>query len=288
MWGGWKRNAPPESRAAYRLNKMDNIWSLTGQAVEESVMRALRQVQAGRLLGPEEVFETVARPFLRQKWTESKRGEWQENPKQKCCLREHYYGVMGDEKAVAERITAQIKACVDHFYASVLPRLKQIGAEQELPVRTANGAGDPEHILFNGVKVYVIPDYAYRIGGAFHIHDWKAGKVKASHREQLGLYALWAREKFRARPEDIFLYVEYLREGQVAPFQLDTAGFAAMEDRIESSVAEMSEYLVDFDREKNEPLPCEEWELAADPDTCSTCNFYELCFRTKEIAAAHG
>ncbi len=39
----------------------------------------------------------------------------------------------------------------------------------------------------------------------------------------------------------------------------------------------MTEYLVDFDRAKNEPLPKEEWELAADPASCQHCNFYELC-----------
>lgn len=39
----------------------------------------------------------------------------------------------------------------------------------------------------------------------------------------------------------------------------------------------MTEYLVDFDRTKNEALPQDEWELAAEPNICSYCNFYELC-----------
>ena len=43
------------------------------------------------------------------------------------------------------------------------------------------------------------------------------------------------------------------------------------------SVGEMTEYLVDHDRGKNEPLPKEEWELTLDPVNCSQCNFYELC-----------
>ncbi len=39
----------------------------------------------------------------------------------------------------------------------------------------------------------------------------------------------------------------------------------------------MSEYLVDYDRKKNVPIPKDEWELAADPASCKMCKFYELC-----------
>jgi len=74
-----------------------------------------------------------------------------------------------------------------------------------------------------------------------------------------------------------FLYVEYLNEGQVLPFQLTTEEFDEKKDQIGKSVGEMSEYLVDFDREKNAPIPKDEWELAADHDSCKMCKFYELC-----------
>jgi len=277
MWGGWEKNADEITRTAYRLNKMDNRWGLMGQAAENSIMRVLRQHQAGNAMDAENAFETVARPFLREKWKQSKRGEWPSSPNQFCCLREHYYGTMGDEKAVAEQMSGQIKNCIVNFIEKVLPRIGTVTREQELPVKTADMGGDPENITWNGVKMYVIPDYAYRLGDAFHIHDWKAGKIKESHREQLGLYAIWAREKFRAKPEETFLYVEYLNEGQVAPFQLTAEDFEALEARIEASVAEMTEYLVDFDRKRNEPLPKDEWELASDTSSCRHCNFYELC-----------
>ena len=276
-WGGSEKSAGEITRKAYQLDKMDNCWALMGQAAENSIMRVLRQHQAGHPMDSETAFETVARPFLRQKWTESKRGEWKKNAKRFCCLREHYYGTIGDEKALAEQLSAQIRNCIVNFIEKVLPRIGHVTREQELPVRTAGTGGDPESISWKGIKIYVIPDYAYRTGAQFHIHDWKAGRVKESHREQLGLYALWAREKFRASPEETFLYVEYLNEGQVAPFQMIAEDFQALETRIEASVAEMTEYLADFDRARNEPLPKEEWELAADPASCKNCNFYELC-----------
>ena len=44
--------------------------------------------------------------------------------------------------------------------------------------------------------------------------------MKPKHRLQLATYALWAIIKYGAKAENIFLYVEYLKEGKVLPFQL--------------------------------------------------------------------
>ena len=277
MWGGWERDADDVTKQAYRLNKMTNRWGLMGVATEETIMRVLRQHQAGNPMTADEAYETVARPLLRKCWGESKRGEWKTDPKNKCCLHGHYYGTMEDEQAAGAAITEQIKNCTQNFIERVLPRIGNNSREMEIQIQTPDLGGDPENITWNKVKMYVIPDYAYRIGNQMHIHDWKAGKIKESHRDQLAGYALWAEVKYKVPIEDIFLYVEYLNEGQVLPFQLTTEEFDVQKARIEASVAEMSEYLVDFDREKNEPLPKNEWELAGDPDSCKMCKFYELC-----------
>jgi CRISPR/Cas system-associated exonuclease Cas4 (RecB family) len=277
MWGGWERNADSITKQAYRLNKMTNRWGLMGVAAENTIMRVLRQHQAGNPISADEAYETVARPFLIQNWKESRGRDWETNPKQFCCLHGHYYGTMGDENAAIGAIREQVLNCTRNFIKKVLPRIGDITREQELPIRTPDMGGDPENITWNGIKMYVIPDYAYRIGNQIHIHDWKAGKIKASHRRQLAGYALWAEVKHGAPIEQIFLYVEYLNEGKVLPFQLSREEFDTEKERIGASVAEMTEYLVDFDRARNEPLPIEDWELAANPESCRLCSFYELC-----------
>lgn len=283
MWGGWEKNAAPKTKQAYRLNKMTNRWGIMGVATEETIMRVLRQHQAGNPITAEEAYEKVARPFLIRCWKESRNGDWKQKPKQFCCLHGHYYNTMTDEKAAIGAIREQVMNCTQNFIEKVLPRIEKITFEQEIRIQTPEQGGDPENITWNNVKMYVIPDYAYRIGNQMHIHDWKAGKIKESHRDQLAGYALWAEVKYNEKIEDTFLYVEYLNEGQVLPFQLKTEEFDKQKSRIEASVAEMSEYLVDFDREKNEPLPKEEWELAADPNSCKLCKFYELCRLEQEL-----
>lgn len=278
MWGGWARNASPEQKTAYRLNKMDNRWGLMGQAAENAIMWVLKQHQQGDVVDADAAWKTIARPFLSKKWKESIEGHWRSSPKQFCCLREHYYKTLEDENEAKRQVAAQVQNCIVNFIDKVLLRIEKIKPGQEFRIATPEQGGDVENFIYEGVKIYSIPDYAYRIGEQVHIHDWKAGKIKTEqHRLQLSLYALWAIVKHGAKLENIFLYVEYLNEGQVLPFQLTEADMEETTARMSDSVGEMTEYLVDHDRGKNEPLPKAEWELTLDPVNCHQCNFYELC-----------
>jgi len=278
MWGGWAHNASPEQKTAYRLCKMDNRWGLMGQAAENAIMWVLRQHQQGNPVNADAAWKTIARPFLTRKWNESHEGKWRNAPKQYCCLREHYYKTLEDENEAKREVASQVQNCITNFVSTVLPRIGEISPSQEFQIATPEQGGDVEHFVYEGVKIYSIPDYAYRIADEVHIHDWKAGKIKADqHRLQLSLYALWAIVKHGAKLENIFLYVEYLNEGQVLPFQLTAEELEETKTLMSGSVGEMSEYLVDCDRGRNEPLPKEEWELTLDPANCRQCNFYELC-----------
>lgn len=278
MWGGWEAAASDEQKTAYRLNKMDNRWGLMGQAAERAIMWVLKEHQAGVKITAEQAWNTVARPFLTQKWSESLEGKWKQKPKQFCCLREHYYEQLDDDNAAKREIADQVKLCIENFITIFLPRFAEIDAAQEIRIATPEMSGDSEHFVYEGVKVYAIPDYVYRVGDQVHIHDWKAGRMKPEqHRLQLATYALWAIVKYGAKPQNIFLYVEYLKEGKVLPFQLTAEEMEETRTFLGESVGEMSEYLVDFDRERNEAAPKEEWELTLDSSSCRQCNFYELC-----------
>ncbi|MFL2860432.1 MAG: PD-(D/E)XK nuclease family protein [Pontiellaceae bacterium] len=278
MWGGWEASASDEQKTAYRLNKMDNRWGLMGQAAERAIMWVLKENQLGVEVTAEQAWKTVARPFLTQKWTESLDGKWKQKPKQFCCLREHYYEQLDDDNAAKREIADQVKLCIENFITNFLPRFAEIDAKQEIRIATPEMSGDSEHFVYEGVKVYAIPDYVYRVGDQVHIHDWKAGRMKPEqHRLQLATYALWAIVKYGVSIENIFLYVEYLKEGKVFPFQLTESEMDETRTFIGESVGEMSEYLVDYDREKNQALPKDEWELTLDLSACKFCNFYELC-----------
>jgi CRISPR/Cas system-associated exonuclease Cas4 (RecB family) len=258
---------------------MDNIYSLQGQAAEETVMWILREAQAGRFVDTEQAYTRIAQPFLRRKWQESQEQLWKANAKRYCCLREHYYGIW-DKETAHERTKTMAdytRTCITNFIERILSRLKDIKPEDEVLIAGPGQGGDPESFEMEGIKIYAIPDYVHREGTVMHIHDWKAGKVKASHQEQLALYGLWAHVKKGVAVDDVCCYVEYLATGQMAPVVFSQESMEQIIERISESVADMRGYLVDENLDTNKSLPKTEWELTADPRLCRMCNFYELC-----------
>jgi len=276
-WGGWERDATPECRTAYRLNKMTNRFQQYGIATEDSILWMLKQVQAGRQPTPEEAYDAVAKPLLRKTWDDSKGRVWQRFAKA-GCLHEHYYPEFCslEDRELMHAMADVVKLCIQNFQDHVLPRLSHITPEMELPI-TVVGKGDPEHFFFEGVKIYAIPDYVYWEDGLLHILDWKAGAVKPEHAEQIALYALWAEVQHQVPPEEVRLSLEYLKvpDRKVVPVDADV--LEQVKDRIRESVQDMAQYLVEADLEQNTALAKEEWDLCYDPDECRFCEFFELC-----------
>lgn len=277
-WGGWGRSATALQKKAYLLSKMNNRWSLQGDAAERAAMFVLRQAQKGVSLTAEEAFEQSAKPYLRSQWDASLQKKWTQDPKSNN-LHEHYYPqfARGTDRELIIKTAETVKLCLSNFVENFLPRFAGIKFDQEVAVAHVGAGGDPEHFMFEGVKVYAIPDYVYREGNIWHIHDWKSGKVREEHGKQLGVYALWAHTKHFVPAENIRVYIEYLQSGETVEAPVTEDDLEGARNEIRESVAEMSEYLEDQDIVRNLPVPQDEWELAADPPLCRLCSFFELC-----------
>ena len=278
MWNGWKKQAKDIQRTAYQLSKMENRFTLQGTAVELSVLWTIRQERQGMQVTVDQAYAAAAKPFLNKCWSESRKRMWETNPKKFSCLHEHYYPEHNplSEKEMTFKMVAQIKQCISNFIQNQLPRLKGVKEAQEVKVATVE-SGDPESFMFEGIKIYAIPDYVYWKGNQIYIHDWKSGKPREFHEHQMALYGMWANVKHKVPVGSIHVYLEYLLSNTVQSKTLTQADFQKTSEIIRYSVAEMSEYLVDGDIHKNEPLPREDWEMAADIDTCKRCKFYKLC-----------
>lgn len=290
MWNGWKENAAPVQRAAYRLSKMENRFTLLGNAVELGVNWLIRGQQTGRAATAEEAYESAAKPFLNKCWSESLKGLWQNNPKKFCCLHEHYYSDFEKNREKEKEMTAEmivrIKLCLANFIAKVMAGLAPVKKEQEIAVSTV-ALGDPESFVIDEtqsspaspwrVKVYAIPDYTYLKEGEMHIHDWKSGGARAPHKDQMAVYGLWAAVKHKIAPEKVNIHLEYLASGVTDSQKLTNESLTRAQEMICESVNEMAEYLVEGDLRRNEALPKDDWEMSADMNVCRKCNFYELC-----------
>jgi hypothetical protein len=253
-------------------------------------MWALRRHQAGVAVTADEAYENGARPHLNRAWTESRKKLYLQNCKKHICLREHYYQEWPPEREteIIDAIKTQARTCIVNFMESVLPRLSHVNPTQELRVAVIGSGGDPESFDFNGMKIYAIPDYVYRDGDRLHIHDWKAGKAKESHVEQLKLYGLWAQVKHGVSPDKVDIFIEYLAEGTCRSFQITAEDLEAVKTRIGESVAEMADYLADNDIARNQPLPQQDWDLTLDYRCCRQCNYVELCRKDSDYAPGGG
>lgn len=291
MWNGWKENASLIQRAAYRLSKMENRFTLLGNAVELGVNWLIHGRQTGGTATAEEAYEAAAKPFLNKCWSESVKGLWKNNPKKFCCLHEHYYSDFGknggkSEKEMTAEMIVRIKSCLSNFILKIMPGLAPVKKEQEIVVSTV-AMGDPESFNLEEaqaspaspwqVKIYAIPDYAYLKDGRMHIHDWKSGGARASHKDQMAVYGLWAAVKHKIAPEKVSIHLEYLASGVTDSRELTTESLTKAQELIRESVNEMAEYLVEGDLHRNEALPKDDWEMSADTNVCRKCNFYELC-----------
>lgn len=281
-WGGWESSAPTEVRAAYRLKQMRNKWSLVGEVVDEAIHEQLQRQAVGAAVSCEAALERAV-DALRRAWREHMSERWRSDPKRCTCIRELYYGEIPVEAsptrdAWADQVKARIETCVRNFFVHVLPRVRSVRANDVLPVARPE-QGDPEHFHIGQVKVYAIPDYAYRAGSAMYIHDWKTGVRREEHRRQLAIYGLWAQRKHEARVENVQLYAEYLESGESELVEFDVGVASATYEMIMRSVQEMRAYLVDGDLERNEPLGREAFPKTEDLRRCQQCNYRELCHR---------
>jgi CRISPR/Cas system-associated exonuclease Cas4 (RecB family) len=276
-WGGWTSEATEEQCTTYRLSKMDNRYTLQGEVVERSAVWMMRQQQKGVPVSAEEAYETIARGLLRKAWDESTRQLWKIDVK-KCCLHEHYYPdfLQLEQMELMVTLSDAVKQCLQNFERVFVEKFAFIAPENEVQI-TRVGMGDPEHFMFEGIKVYAIPDYVHKQGDRWFIYDWKSGKIREEHRKQLGVYALWAHVKHHVAPENIHISLEYLQTGQSIGSDITEEDLEATRVEIRASVEEMKEYLVDGDIGSNEPLPRENWPQTSRFGFCRNCSFYELC-----------
>jgi CRISPR/Cas system-associated exonuclease Cas4 (RecB family) len=282
FWKGWDAMASADARAIYRLKQMRNKWALIGEAVDKAILDVLSRMVVGAAISEAQALER-AHKELRNAWKQHQSGKWRDDPKHHVCIRELYYNEITaapgiDRDLWVDRIKGRTETCVKNFFAHVLPRVRGLAAAQVLPIARAQ-QGDPEHFHLGRVKIYAIPDYAYRKDDRIVIHDWKTGMRRDEHERQLCIYGLWAQTKHAVTPAAIQLLVEYLESGELQPVAFDVGKAGAVCDFIMESVNAMRKFLLDGDLEKNEPLPLEEFPKTDDLNRCRNCNFREACNR---------
>jgi len=134
----------------------------------------------------------------------------------------------------------------------------------------------------NKTKAYCKVDFAFPIKGKINIVDWKTGKEKESHFDQLLGYASWANYHLDSPVEKIETIVVYLLpEYKEKTITVEKSDFENFPERVEKETSEMYSFLENVD--KNIPLPKETFPMTENTRSCKFCNYKELCNSVREF-----
>lgn len=237
-WNGWDRDADERTRRIYLLKKLKSRWMWAGTVVHDTIEEALLGLRAG-CLPPEEQAQEEALRQLRDDYRSGRAGRW--GRKGTTDLFELYYGEeLPDEEWRAVR--DKVSACLSAFYASPFPsELAGIPRDAWLSVEGM------ESFDFEGTKVWVVPDVAWRrADGTVCIVDWKTGRWSDEPDPvQLACYALFATLRWEATPDEV-LTIEYnlgLAKGHER--RIDEARLVDVQQAMRASIAEMKAALRD-------------------------------------------
>ena len=270
-WGGWNKDADELSKKLYLLNKMSSLPMLAGTIVHDEVERTLKAVRYGRNADIVKSKENVIKVF-KQSWAQSKNKDWEDNPKWKTNLFEHFYNQKPTDEALLDIRDLMLNS-IDGFFASDSYRFIQTMSDSQwLAIE------DLDSFEVHGAKLWVKFDFAIRHGERVYIYDWKTGKVAKENEVQLAIYALYAQQKWDVDLNLIRLFDVYLNQQLPVKVKPTKRLIDSAKVFIETSIDSMKGLLTDVENNKTEidlfPMVGEDRESYP----CSYCSFQTVCF----------
>lgn len=271
---GWIYDSSEESKMAWRLKKLTNIWIMFG----EKLHRVIKEVLSSNISKEnitEELLINLTRKRLNEAVSDSsikaRTGAWDDYPKGEM-LQEYYYNNKLDERDILE-IKDRIKRCIEGFLNSKsFSELRQIDKERILELDEEKF----EYIMVHHVKVFALIDALYiDDNGNYIIVDWKTGSEGEKDREQLLVYALYVMQKYDVTIDKIKGRVEYLLIGENKEYTFTYEDLNEILHRIDLDLKVIDAFLLDS--EKNIPKDKEYFSKCDNLKKCSKCKFRKLC-----------
>jgi hypothetical protein len=269
-WDGWLRDAPERTREIYILKQLKNRATWVGQTVHDCVARTLQNVSRGVPLLPVDEILSITRNLMRQDYRHSRSGRYRQNPKMYCGLFEHEYDVeVTDEQW--KRTADEVDSCLRTFYGSEHFRnLRDTPAGDYLEVERFSS------FYVDSTEIRIKLDCATREHGRVVIWDWKTGKKEADagFSVQMGCYALYAREAYRAKLAEIVTRRFDLTHGVLHEHAVTQPSIDEILAYVRGSIADMRGLLDDVAGNAAEES---KFAKVARRSVCLKCNFLRVC-----------
>jgi hypothetical protein len=276
-WGGWEAAPGSATRELYVLKKLSSRWQWAGSLVHGALKHSLSRARGtGELPSLERVLEQT-RAKARSEWAGSREKSYWREPSRIVGLVEHEYAEPVPDVEWKRIWNEVIEASLRAFWASaVADEIRRTPRERWLTV------DELDAWLFEGTKVWVAVDFAYRdADGRVHVLDWKTGKERGVDHVQVGIYALYAQQKWSVPPEQVVGGLVYLvgngvPGGERVSVAADPAALSACTETMRASIGAMRAALEDPARNvaREEAFP-----RLDDRDACRRCPFRRPCGR---------
>lgn len=268
FWGGWNKDAHQRTRELYVLKKIisKEIW--IGQVVHDTIEKILTQLKIGNKIDLSYAL-SLLRKRLDRDFNDSKSKKYRENPKLAIGLFEHEYNVL-ISKEDWDELFKKAEDCITNFYNSdTFQYIKKLDVKNWLFLE------DFTHVYFEGTKIFLKIDFAFKEGDKIILFDWKTGRERFDEMDiQLCCYALYIAEKYKIEPEKIIIRKYNLNIDKEDSFTIDNKSIDKIKDYMMESIKSMKELLSDKENNiaKEENFPKTEVEHC-----CGRCNFKKIC-----------
>ena len=268
-WGGWERTAEARVRTLYILRQLQTRQQWMGATVHNCLRWVLTTLgRTGEAPAEELVLHQLGRRLQRD-FAASGEGLYWEDPKGNAALLEHEYDDLEAPDEVWQALFARALECVSTFYQS--PLLRDIA---RVPAARWRELEERSSFMLDELKVWVQLDFALEDNG-LRIFDWKTGRANAeSTRQQLALYALYARDRWQTEPQALTMVEFNLASNEVFERQPDPAELEAARERALTSAAAMKALLQEPDQNLGRE---DDFPLTENVKACQRCPFRRVC-----------
>lgn len=267
-WRGWEYSSSELAKTAYRLNKLQNIHTISGIYIHSSIKSMLKS----EILTPQEMYKEITRKIKDTcKQSLRSRNEWIKKPNKSIMLQEYYYdGKL--EEVLIEEIKERIWNSCNNIFRSW--SFREITEEKVELIEIEEDSFNS--FEFNGTKIYALLDVLYKFENEYVIVDWKTGNPDdEEHRLQMLVYTLYILSKHNGvKLGQIRCVDEYLMTGERYTNYFTRRDIEEIEKYISESMQNQGKYIGDI--EINKPKLIEYFPKNTS-GLCKSCNFRELC-----------
>jgi len=265
-WGGWDKKSDEFTRKAYILKNIRNIDAWIGDIVHQIIKWIISSKLYGNVVTLEDA-RKKSKQMLMRTWEQSRSQEWKKKVKNNLNLFEHYYNRELQREVLMGKMQKVVNSLRNFYNSGLMEFFLKLPKENFLTI------DELDSFLFEGIKVFAVPDFAVR-DEQYIIYDWKTGKPYDKDVFQLSFYKMYAESKWKTSPENIKLIPVYLGSEEVSLTPISAVPLEEIKCYIVNSIKDMKSVLYDIENNLANIELCAKTENAW---TCKRCKFQEIC-----------